>query len=208
MTACGDRGCLVYNVYMARAPTADRIIAAARRLLEREGAEAVTMRRVGDAVGITAMAIYRHHPDRAALLNAVADQGFAELAAVIQRARLPAGLEPRLVRMTDLFVDHALAHSRMFELMFLVPRKGARRYPRDFKARRSPTVNPIVAVLQEGMARGELRADDPWEIAFELGALLEGLVMLYLGGRIGGGPRQLRALIRRSIRRYLHGIFT
>ena len=42
---------------MARPPTADRIIAAARRLLEREGAEAVTMRRVGDAVGITAMAI-------------------------------------------------------------------------------------------------------------------------------------------------------
>jgi hypothetical protein len=58
------------------------------------------------------------------------------------------------------------------------------------------------------MARGELRTDDPWEIAFEIGALLEGLVMLYLGGRIGGGPRQLRALIRRSIRRYLHGICT
>lgn len=193
---------------MAQAPTADRIIAAARRLLEREGAEAVTMRRVGDAVGITAMAIYRHYPDRAALLNAVADQGFAELAAVVQRTRLPARIEPRLIRLTDLFVDHALAHPRMFELMFLVPRKGARRYPRDFKAGRSPTANPLAATLQDGMARGELRTDDPWEIAFEIGALLEGLVMLYLGGRIGGGPRQLRALIRRSIRRYLHGICT
>jgi AcrR family transcriptional regulator len=193
---------------MVRTPTADRIIAAARRLLEREGAEAVTMRRVGDAAGITAMAIYRHYPDRAALLNAVADQGFAELAAAGQRMRLPAGLEPQLQRMADLYVDHALAHPRLFELMFLAPREGARRYPRDFKAGRSPTLNPSVAVLQEGMDRGELRADDPWEIAFEMGALLEGLVMLYLGGRIGGGPRQLRALIRRSIRRYLHGICT
>ncbi|HEX8114492.1 MAG TPA: TetR/AcrR family transcriptional regulator [Kofleriaceae bacterium] len=193
---------------MARAPTADRIIAAARRLLEREGTEAVTMRRVGDAVGITAMAIYRHYPDRTALLNAVADQGFAELAAAVQRMRLPAGLEPRLLRMVDVYVDHALAHPRLFELMFLAPRKGARRYPRDFKAGRSPTINPSVAILQEGMARGELRADDPFEIAFALGALLEGLVMLYLGGRIGGGPRQLRALIRRSIRRHLHGICT
>lgn len=193
---------------MVAAPTADRIVAAARRLLEREGAEAVTMRRVGDAVGITAMAIYRHYPDRAALVNAVADQGFAELAATVQRTRLPVRIEPRLVRMSDLFVDHALAHPRMFELMFLVPRKGARRYPRDFKAGRSPTANPLIATLQDGMKRGELRTDDPWEIAFEIGALLEGLVMLYLGGRIGGGPRQLRALIRRSIRRYLHGICT
>jgi AcrR family transcriptional regulator len=193
---------------MARVPTADRITAAMRRLLEREGAEAVTMRRVADAVGITAMAIYRHYPDRAALLNAVADQGFAELAAAVQRTRLPARIEPRLLRLTDVYVDHALVHPRLFELMFLARRKGARRYPRDFKAGRSPTLNPSVAVLQEGMARGELRADDPWEIAFEMGALVEGLVMLYLGGRIGGGRRQLRALIRRSIRRYLHGICT
>lgn len=193
---------------MAHAPTAVRIIAAARRLLEREGTEAVTMRRVGDAVGITAMAIYRHYPDRAALLDAVADQGFAELAAAVQRMRLPARIEPRLVRMAELYLDHALAHPRLFELMFLAPRKGARRYPRDFKAGRSPTLNPSIALLQDSMARGELRADDPWEIAFEMGALMEGLVMLYLGGRIGGGPRQLRALIRRSIRRHLHGICT
>jgi AcrR family transcriptional regulator len=193
---------------MAQVRTADRIIVAMRRLLEREGAEAVTMRRVADAVGITAMAIYRHYPDRAALLNAVADQGFAELAATVQRTRLPARIEPQLLRLTDVYVDHALHHPRLFELMFLAPRKGARRYPRDFKAGRSPTLNPGVALLQAAMARGELKADDPWEIAFEMGALIEGLVMLYLGGRIGGGPRQLRALIRRSIRRYLHGICT
>jgi len=43
--------------YMAAAPTAHRIAAAARRLLDREGEEAVTMRRVADAVSVTAMAI-------------------------------------------------------------------------------------------------------------------------------------------------------
>src|SRR5215831_10713288 len=104
--ACADNVSRVYTVYMVAAPTAERIIAAARRLLEREGAEAVTMRRVGDAVGITAMAIYRHYPDRAALLNAVADQGFAELAAAVQRTRLPARNEPRLLRLVDVYVDH------------------------------------------------------------------------------------------------------
>src|SRR5436853_597228 len=104
---------------MVAVPTARKIAAAARRLLDREGAEAVTMRRVAGATGITAMAIYRHYPDRAALLNALADEGFVELAETFRRARMPARIEARLFRMADLYLDHALAHPRLFELMFL-----------------------------------------------------------------------------------------
>jgi len=58
-----------------------KIAIASRRLLDKEGTEAVTMRRVAKAVGITPMAIYRHYPDRAALLNSLADEGFEELVA-------------------------------------------------------------------------------------------------------------------------------
>jgi AcrR family transcriptional regulator len=229
---------------MTTAPTARRVAAAARRLLDREGADAVTMRRVGDAVGITAMAIYRHYPDRAALLNALADQGFAELAAALGSAdeasperrangprlrnsergtrenrsagrpdgirspgrRLPREVEARLFRMVDIYIDHALAHPRLFELMFLAPRPGARRFPRDFKAGRSPTANVLVATIEEGMASGVLRDDDPWEVAFELGALIDGLLMLYLGGRMEGSPARFRALCKRALRRHLDGI--
>jgi AcrR family transcriptional regulator len=186
--------------------TSQRILGAARRLLERGGPDAVTMRRVADAVGLTAMAIYRHYRSRAALLEAVAGEGFDELAARVTGGRIPAGLEARVFRMVDLFIDHALAHPRLFELMFLARRRGARRYPDDFKAGKSPTANPLVTALRDGMASGELRDDDPWEIAFELGALLEGYLMLHLGGRIAAGPARLRALIKRSVRRHLHGI--
>src|SRR4051794_36606346 len=97
----------VYTVYMVAArtvPTAHRIAAAARRLLDRDGADAVTMRRVAEATGITAMAIYRHYPDRAALLNALANEGFAQLAARFKRARMPAGIEARLLKMSDLYL--------------------------------------------------------------------------------------------------------
>jgi AcrR family transcriptional regulator len=186
--------------------TVDRIAAAARRLLEREGAEAVTMRRVADAVGITAMAIYRHYPDRDALLDALVNQAFEELAGALRRKRLPAELEARLFALADVYLDYALAKPRLFELMFLKPRRGARRFPRDFKAGRSPTGNLIAAVVKDGMDRGILREDDHWEVSFELGALVDGLIMLYLGGRLEGGRPRLRALLRRSLRRYLHGI--
>jgi hypothetical protein len=37
----------------------------------------------------------------------------------------------------------------LYELMFLVPREGARVYPNDFKAGRSPTFNPTVNTLEE-----------------------------------------------------------
>jgi AcrR family transcriptional regulator len=186
--------------------TVDRILIAARRLLNKEGADAVTMRRVADAVGITAMAIYRHFPDREGLLNAVADQGFEELAAQLAGMHFSGGLEERLTKMGEIYLDHALKNPRLFEVMFLKPREGARQYPRDFKAGRSPTANLMVDVLRDGMASGYFRKDDVWEITFEMGALSHGLIMLYLGGRMDVTPAQFRALYRRSFRRYVHGI--
>ncbi len=66
---------------MRATSTSQKIAAAGRRLLDREGADALTMRRIAKAVGITPMAVYRHYRDRASLLNALADEGFAELTA-------------------------------------------------------------------------------------------------------------------------------
>jgi len=193
---------------MAATPTARRIATAARRLLDKEGAEAVTMRRVAVAVGITPMAIYRHYPDRSSLLNALADEGFAELATQLANKRFFGTIEQRLAKMGEIYLEHALQHPRLFELMFLKPREGARRYPQDFKAGRSPTANLMTEVVQEGMNSGYFRKDDAWEIVFEMGALSHGLIMLYLGGRMGIPPAKFRAFYRRSFRRYIHGIRT
>jgi AcrR family transcriptional regulator len=191
---------------MSALPTVKRIAAAARRLLDEEGVDAVTMRRVADAVGITAMAIYRHFPDRAGLLNAVANQGFEELAARLAAMRFSGDIEQRLTSMGQTYLDHALKNPRLFELMFLKPREGARKYPRDFKAGRSPTANLMIDVVKEGIKSGYFRKDDPWEIVFEMGALSHGLIMLYLGGRMDISAGGFRALYRRSFRRYIHGI--
>lgn len=191
---------------MAAQDTACRIALGARRLLDREGAEAVTMRRVAKATGITAMAIYRHYPNRAALLNAVADQGFEELTLSLKDRRFTGDLATRFARMADLYLEHALDNPRLFALMFLDPRDGARQYPRDFIARRSPTATLMADLIAAGMASGELKQDDHWEITFELGALSHGLISLYLGGRMKLSSTAFRGLYRRSFRRYFHGI--
>jgi AcrR family transcriptional regulator len=197
---------MVYTVYMDTGPSARKIATAARKLLDRDGMEAVTMRRVAGAAGITAMAIYRHYKDRAGLLNFLAEEGFEELTARLANKRLTGSIETRLVKMAEIYLDHALENPRLFELMFTASREGARRYPRDFKARRSPTANLMVELIEEGMAGGYLRKDDAWEIVFEMGALSHGLILLYLGGRIGPSAARFRALYRRAFRRYIHGI--
>lgn len=185
--------------------TAKKIITSGRRLLDAEGSDAVTMRRIAKAVGITPMAIYRHYPDREALLNALADEGFRELAACLVRRR-SSGTEERLRRLADIFLEHALENPRLFELMFLRPRPGARRFPGDFEAGGSPTANFIAEAVREGMQQRRFREDDVWEIVFEIGALSHGLIMLFLGGRTQMSAAQFRKFYRRSFGRYIRGI--
>ena len=201
---------------MSGRPTSERIARAARRLLDKEGVEAVTMRRVAAAVDITAMAVYRHYADRKALLNALADEGFRELAERLAaehrvgsvRASTDASndIEQRLTRALDVNLSFGLENPRLFELMFLTPREGARQYPRDFAAGKSPTANLFAELVRDGVASGYFRETDVWAIVFETGALWQGLMMLYLGGRVSMSAIRFRAYCHEAIGRYMRGI--
>lgn len=166
------------------------------------------MRRVATAVGITPMALYRHYPNRDGLLNALADAGFVELTAKLAGLRLTGEVGRQLLKILDVFLDHAFDNPRLFELMFLEEREGARQYPEDFKLRRSPTANVSADVIARAMESGQLRKDGVWEIVFETGALMQGLIMLYLGGRVAVSASEYRAFCHRSFGRYLNGIRT
>jgi AcrR family transcriptional regulator len=196
---------VVYSVYMLETRSL-KIASAARRLLDAEGVDGVTMRRVASVVGITPMGLYRHYPNRDGLLNALADAGFAELQEKLSRLRLRGGIERQLLRVLDVFLDYAFEKPRLFELMFLTNREGARKYPEDFRARRSPTANVTADVIARAMDTGYFRKDDVWEIVFEMGALMQGLVMLYLAGRVAMPPERFRAFFHRTVRRYVNGI--
>jgi AcrR family transcriptional regulator len=55
-------------------------VAAAKELLEREGAEGLTMRRLAERLGIRAPSIYKHLPDKETLEAALISEGMAQLA--------------------------------------------------------------------------------------------------------------------------------
>lgn len=185
--------------------TAQRIADTALAILEADGPEAVSMRRVAEAVGITPMAIYHHFPNRGALLNSVTNAEFARIAEH-NKAVLKGSPQQQILASMDPYIDYAFDHPRVFDYVFAAPRPGARQYPEDFRARRSPTLTPAADAIRAAMKAGLLRKDDPWEIAFELWALTHGYVALYRGGRINLTQKQFRTLVRRALRRLLHGI--
>jgi AcrR family transcriptional regulator len=186
--------------------TSDRIRSAAHKILDREGLDGVTMRRVAKSVGITPMALYRHVADRDHLLDLLAEKGFQDLAARLANAPPTPDPDRQLIQILDTLLDFALEKPRLFELMFFTRRSGGRRFPEDFRAGKSPTANFSVAAIEAGMKQGIYREDDAWEIVFEAGAMLQGLVMLYLGGRVGLTEQEFRALCHRAFGRYLNGI--
>jgi AcrR family transcriptional regulator len=187
---------------MEKHDTLARIRRAALEILETEGEPAVTMRRVAKGVGITAMALYHYFPDRDALLRAITDDEFDRLAELF-RARVPCG---DLTAAVDCYLDYALSRPLVFEYLFSRRRAGARQFPTDFTGRQSPTLTILADTVAEAIDRGELRADNPWEVAFELWALAHGYISLYLAGRIEPDEDRFRRIVRDAIERMHHGL--
>jgi len=186
--------------------TEERIAETTLKLLETGGEDGVSMRRVAAAVGITPMAIYHHFADRKALLNFVVDREFTKYSETFHAAPRRGTYESQILSCMDTYIDYAFAHPRIFDYVFAESRPGARRFPEDFRARRSPTLNPVADLLQAAMEAGYLKQDDVWELAMELWAHTHGYVALYRGGRFNLPEKEFRALVRRSIRRMLHGL--
>lgn len=191
---------------MPRLSTTEKILRAAHQLFENGGADAVSMRRVAEAVGITPMAIYRHFPNRGALLKRLSDDSFNTVALEWQaRAQHPNVLK-RLVALLEPYLDYALIHPHLFDHAFSLRRDDARRYPEDFRERQSPTLTIIADAIVEGMRQGVLRQDDPWDVAMTLWAHSHGLIALYRAGRFSCDEAQFRNFYLQSLGRLIDGI--
>jgi len=164
------------------------------------------MRRVAKEVGITAMAIYHHFPSHEALLDAVVDAEFEQLVGFFSRSTGKRSFEAAIIHILDGYIDYALAHPCIFDYVFSSPRPSARRYPEDFRARRSPTLNLIADIVSSWMKLGKLKRDDVWEISMELWAHVHGYLALWRAGRFHLSEDEFRKLIHRSLRRLLYGL--
>jgi AcrR family transcriptional regulator len=93
------------------------LLAAARAELDEHGHARISLRAVARRAGVSHAAPKHHFPDRAALLTAIAVEGFTALA---DKLRHVTGSEPAnpLAALGHAYIDFALANPALFDLMF------------------------------------------------------------------------------------------
>jgi AcrR family transcriptional regulator len=93
----------------------DQVIRAARELAESDGWAAVTMRRLAGELGVTQPVLYSAFASRQALVDAVALNGFSDIAAALE------AVDPSPLPRMRAYLDFAAAHPRVYEAMFSMP---------------------------------------------------------------------------------------
>jgi AcrR family transcriptional regulator len=164
--------------------------AALRRFTER-GTLDFTLRELARDVGVTHNAPYRHFATKAALLDALREEGFARLADAERAALARAGedVRARVRALGEAYVRFALAEPAAFRLMLAHPEEkevgGAARATESFAM--------LERALEEGRASGATRTDlSSRELALAAWSLVHGLSTLLSSGRLPASEARVR----------------
>ena len=162
------------------------LVEAAAGIIEEEGVDALTLRGVGQRVGVSRTALYRHFDDKAALVEAVALAGFQmlrrDLEAAVQGAEAR-GTDP-LVALNEAYVRFGTRHPPHYQTMFGSSLKNRERNS-ALVAEGTATFRVLVQVIAEGQTAGRLVPGDPVRIAQVVWSAIHGIVMLGTDGQFG-----------------------
>lgn len=95
-----------------------KVLEAALHLVDRDGVDGLSMRRLAAELGVEAMAVYRHLPGKEDVLYGVVELVLSELAI---DPDAPRGWETELRRMTRAYRRIMLAHPNVFPLALTMP---------------------------------------------------------------------------------------
>ncbi len=172
----------------AAAPSSGRglklqLIAMARRLLERDGLAALTLRAAARDAGVSHMAPYRHFKDKDELLAAVAEEGFRELAEFMDR---PAAASDDRRASGIAYVSFALDNPALYRLMSGAGLSSPERFPGLLAAGAGAFQHCLAASSAgaSGFAGGETPA-----AAVAMWSIVHGLASLAIDGRVTLPPK-------------------
>ena len=147
------------------------------KVVERDGVDGLSLRGISREIGVSHSASGRHFRDRHQLLDALARVGFHRLNQAIAAATAPtAGVEERLRASGRSYVEFAVAHARVLDLMY-----AQKRHPDASEELRSLSEEPmslLVETITGAQAEGIVRAGDPHELAVVVFASVHGVATL------------------------------
>ena len=95
------------------------IVSTARELAETEGWDAVTTRRLAEAIEYSQPVLYSHFSGKDEIVKAVALEGFSELAALLRDARQAArSPRPALLALARAYLEFARTRPALYDAMF------------------------------------------------------------------------------------------
>ena len=151
--------------------TRARILEAATRVMDADGLEAVTMRRLGRELGVEAMSLYNHVPSKEALLSGI-------LETVMGQFELPRHDGDWLERLRDLALAYRrllLAHPNVLSLFA------------EHRHLDPDCLQPIELTL-EALRSGGLSVEETTTAYHMLVGYVQGHVMLEIAGLMSGDP--------------------
>ena len=173
----------------------DRLLAAAHQVLADDGLEGLTLRAIARRAGVSHGAPLRHFPTLAALLSALAADGFvhlvatingalaaADAAAEVRGAALPA--RTRLAVSGRAYLRFALTDPGVFSITFRPERVDVS--DADYLTAAVAAFEQLVGLVAAAQAEGWFPEVPPNELAAVLWAHVHGLATLALHGSIGG----------------------
>jgi AcrR family transcriptional regulator len=181
------------------------LLHAAVRTIQRDGVDGLTLRGVGSALGVSRTALYRHFTDKAALLAAVAAEGFRMLREQTAQAWEDGGRGLRgFEAMGAAYVRFAVAHPSHYRVMFGADVSGAEhaRLAEEGGGAFHALVDALTSLQEQKLAR----RDDTRLMALYVWATVHGVAMLAIDGRLGQDLNAIDALTQYSTARIRTGI--
>jgi len=147
--------------------------------LRASGTEALSLRALARAVGVSQTAPYRHFTDRGELLAALATRGYQSLLTALQDAgnNAPDSPQEQLFAFARSYVDYAAANPELFKLMFGPTLQPPEKYPELRDASRE-TLLLVQTILRKGIERGYFKDQDITYLANAAWAGIHGLATL------------------------------
>lgn len=181
------------------------LIAEAAAMIAEGGAESLTLRSIGQRLGVSRAAPYRHFQDKSALLVAVAAAGFKRLSDRLQsvNAGAPrAGIE-RFRRMGEEYIRFALENPAHYRLMYGKEALTREDQP-ELRMSADALLDQLVTVIQAYQRSGGIRRQDPRTQAYVAWSTVHGLASLLIEGQIQ--PDDVDALIQKTTQTLLDGM--
>jgi AcrR family transcriptional regulator len=177
------------------------LVEEAVRMIHTAGVEHLTLRGIGEKLGVSRTALYRHFSDKQALLAGVGREGFRMLRLALTEAWEEHGKgREGFDAMGAAYVQFAVAHPSHYRVMFGRFLESCSK-DAEFIQEATAAFQVLVDSLVEQQRSGLIRRDDPVLLARFIWSVVHGISMLVIDGQLRGLDERGEALNRYAIER-------